>query len=379
MPLIPYILATDFAVPYDNGFAVLVYNGSYAYIYFLNATTVKLVYSWSPYNVTASAPEVGQVPLAVPPVPELYVINGSLYAVLPQTNYGLPVVAFRGLTPVKLFFLQNSTFGSLGNLSAPEIIRVMPFVGIATPPVFPIPNTTVMLDGANFTVQGLTLTGSRLRQGDLIVSYTITYWFPPNCTTYHFYLYLLNGSTVLWEENFTLVPLGWPMVTLADDELFLLGKLPSSGQVEVIEVNVTDGKVIREIGLGDYSWASLFNLGGKPYVAIGDGNETVVYVMTDGSLVRALTMHISAEVNAFPWYYYKPYSYLLFFIPTRGGTNVTVVSNAGVTSYTIEGKVVDALDGELLVNESGTITLSITERCGLAYSKSALELAQART
>ena len=218
----------------------------------------------------------------------------------------------------------------------------------------------MILNGTNVTVPRSVITGLRLPQGDLIVSHIETYPFLFNYTVD--YLYLVSGGKVKWQGNVTIVPVGGPRVAFASGELFVVGKPSSSGQAEVLEVNVTDGSLVREISLGNVSWASVFNLGGKPYVAATIGNETVVYQVMNGSLSRVTAVPVG--VPAYPWFYYDPYHYVLFFTPTQGGTNVTAVRSTGVTSYFLKGQVVEASDGDLLLNESGNASLVVLDGLG---------------
>ena len=246
-PLIPPI---DLVAPYDHGFAVIVFNDSHTDVYLVNSSAVKLLYSWSPYNVTPCVPRPEYFPLGFSGLPSLYALNGSLYAVLAYSPLGTPVVVFHGTKPVRAFLLQNATFGVIENLSALEIIRVMQGVGISFVPIFPVLSTTVILNGTNVTVPGAVVTGLRLPQGDLIVSHIETYPFPFNYTVDHIYLYLVSGGKVKWQENVTIVTVGEPRLAFASGELFIVGKPSSSGQAEVLEVNMTDGSLVREISLG---------------------------------------------------------------------------------------------------------------------------------
>ena len=301
-------------------------------------------------------------PLGYSGLPSLYVMNGSLYAVLVYSPLGTPVVVFHGSKPEGVFLLQNATFGVIENLSALEIIRVVQGVGISFVPIFPVLNTTVMLNGINVTVPGSVVTGLRLPQGDLIVSHTMTFTLPFNYSVDNIYLYLVSGGKVKWQDNVTIIPVGEPRVAYASGELFIVGKPSGSGQAEVLEVNVTDGSLVREISLGNVSWASVFNLGGKPYVAVSKGNETVVYQVINGGLSRVAAVPVGA--SAYPLFYYDPYHYVLFFTPTQGGTNVTAVRSTGVTSYFLKGQVVEASGGDLLLNESGNASLVVLDSRG---------------
>ena len=366
-PIIPPI---DLVAPYDHGFAVIVFNGSHTDVYLVNSSAVKLLYSWSPYNVTPCVPRTEYFLLGYSGLPSLYVMNGSLYAVLAYSPLGTPVVVFHGSKPEGAFLLQNATFGVLENLSALEVIRVVLAGGIPSFPIFPVLSTTVILNGTNVTVPGSVVTGLRLPQGDLIVSHTETYPFPFNYSVDHIYLYLVSGGKVKWQENVTIVPVGEPRVVFVSGELFIVGKPSSSGQAEVLEVNVTDGSLVREIDLGNVSWASVFNLGGKPYVAAIIDNETVVYQVINGNLSRVTAVPVGASV--YPLFYYNPYHYVLFFTPTHGGTNVTAVRSTGVTSYFLKGQVVEASDGDLLLNGSGHTTLVVLDEHGNAAREVAL-------
>ena len=78
-PILPPI---DLVTPYDHGFAVIVFNGSHTDVYLVNSSAFKLLYSWSPYNVTPCVPSMEYFPLGFSGLPSLYVLNGSLYAVL---------------------------------------------------------------------------------------------------------------------------------------------------------------------------------------------------------------------------------------------------------------------------------------------------------
>ena len=351
-----------FVAPYDHGFAVAVFNGSHTDVYLINSSAVKLLYSWSPYNVTPCVPGPEYFPLGYPGLPSLYVMNGSLYAVLASSPLGTPVVVFNGSRPEGMFLLQNATFGVIENLSAIEIIRVVQGVGITIVPIFPVLNTTVMLNGTNVTVPGAVVTGLRLPQGDLIVSHIESYQLPLTNSVDYIYLYLVSAGKVKWQENVTIVTVGEPRIAFANGELFIVGKPSSSGQAEVLEVNVTDGSISREIDLGNVSWAGVFDLGGKPYVAATIGNETVVYKVMNGSLSRVVAVPDGAP--PYPWFYYYPYHYVLFFTPTQGGTNVTAVRSTGVASYFLKGQVMEASDGDLLLNGSGNTSLVVLDNHG---------------
>ena len=74
------------------------------------------------------------------------------------------MVVFHGSKPERVFLLQNATFGVIESLSVLETIRVVQIGGFSFVPIFPVLNTTVILNGTNVTVPGAVVTGLRLPQ-----------------------------------------------------------------------------------------------------------------------------------------------------------------------------------------------------------------------
>ena len=95
-----------------------------------------------------------------------------------------------------------------------------------------------------------------------------------------------------------------------------------------------------------------------------------MYQVVNGSLSRVAAVPVG--VPAYPWFYYDPYHYVLFFTPMQGGTNVTAVRSSGVTSYFLKGQVVEASDGNLLLNESGNASLIVLDDYGNSMREVAL-------
>ena len=392
-------------VPYDNGVVLLIGNVTSFYVYFVNSTTQKILYYHS-VNATGNSTLIYYFYSALT---EFYafVFNGSLYVV----KYFSPgatadVMVFDGLKLVKNITLNVLTLepvgGPLYNVSAMKMV-CGPFIytGIVTNETrFPFYPTELIFNSTNMTVPGSLLAALQLHNGTFIMS---DYFWPflNNPEKRLLYLMFFKGDGLAWNRTYLVYtpneyagPLylqglesfvSAHFYTVIGDTVLIINVTSLKGDYanfSVLEVNITDGKIIGKISLtGAVENLGIFDIGGKPYVLAVSGNAFTASELTDNGLVKVAevpifirnetmtsqlgSMNVTSTVRtSLTSADYVYGDYLVFLNPSGNRTNVTVVNAINVTSYVIDGKA-EFYNGSLLVNSTNNFSIVLLNAFGI--------------
>ena len=392
-------------VPYDNGIVVLIGNATSFYVYFVNSTTQRLLYNHS-VNATGNSTSVYYFYSALT---EFYAFtfNGSLYVVKYFSLGGTAdVMVFDGLELAKNVTLNVLTLepvgGPLYNVSAMKMV-CGPFIymGIVTNETrFPFYPTELVFNNTNITVPGSLLAALQLRNG----TFTMSDYFWPflnNPEKRMLYLMFFRGDQLVWNRTYLVYTpneFAGPLYlqglesfvsahfyTVIGDTVLVINVTSMKGDYanfSVLEVNITDGKIIGELSLtGASEGLGIFDIGDRPYVLAVSGDAITVSELSGNGLVKVAevpifirnetvtsqlgSMNVTSTVKTpltSAGYVYG--DYLVFLNPSGNGTNVTVVNPNNVTSYVIDGKA-EFYNGSLLVNSTNNFSLVLLDAFGI--------------
>mgnify|MGYP001770691255 FL=1 len=393
-------LTVQVATPYDNGVVVVAQNGSTLYIYFLNSTEQRLIYSLNlsslfsgfpvfGYSYEASSVD-GYLYIEIEPeyaifAPSGQSVNGGSFVV---QNY---VLVFKGLHFVKGFYLDSCilVFPSppLDNVDALQFLKFFIYGGVITSlPIYPYINTTIVLNNTNITVPGGTIAALKLRNGIFIAS--VKTLFTQFGQEDVLYVAFSNGSGFPWIRTYTFGPVDsspgltlWPgLWTVAGGQLFLVSyqnvsysyanHTAVSERTVILGINVSTGMVSTKIELHSTApVAGLMDINNELYVLQVSNIHFITEQYVNGTLRRVAQVPIEVVSNA-TYYgpvtalYYDPGYYLLIMNPAGNGTNVAVVNSRNVTSYVVGGKVI-SVDHALLVRNGNNLTLIPLDSYGM--------------
>ena len=393
-------LAVEAATPYDNGVVVVAQNGSTLYIYFLNSTDQRLIYSLNLSSLFSETPVFGYSYEASSVDGYLYIEIEPEYTIFAPSSQSANggsfvlqnyVLVFKGLHLVKSFYLNSCTLvfpnPPLDNVDALQFLKFFIYGGIITSwPIYPYINTTIVLNGTNVTVPGGTVAVLKLRNGIFIAS--VKTLFTQSGQEDVLYVAFYNGSGFPWIRTYTFGPVYpspvftlWPGIwTVAGGQLFLVSyqdvnysyanHTGVSERTVILGINVSTGMVSTEIELHNTApVAGLMDINNELYVLQVSNKHLIIEQYVNGTLRSVAEVPLEVVSNA-TYYgpvtdvYYEPGYYLLVMNPAGNGTNVTVVNSRNVTSYVVGGKVI-SVDHALLVRNGNNLTLIPLDSYGM--------------
>ena len=412
-------------VPYDGGLVIVMTYTNVTptgeqgglYIYFLNGTTLRLIYETpiSTVHCVYAFTQGGR----------LYVAFGTSHVVGLETKlvYQVKVLVFEGLDLVSSYVINGAYLSDLYNAPLYRVPAVMIVGGKAA--------ATIMLNGTNVTLKGLTPIASfALPEGILVALLNVSqilgmvkvHAVPLNLTLYGY------DGKIIWTKVYYFSPaslcsihLGYSLdspvpvqdyIAIVGDELFIFNLTTLMAPSDIgtignyVKVNATIVGISLENGTittvvdarGLHTYTFLMNVGGKLYVATEGERAMAVYEFNGKSLVQATrvplvtkTLPLYTYVSPFAYpnasntydagqpqyglsdtmyansgirvpasvFLYDPGKFLLILNPENNETNVTDIYPGGVLHYSLNGKVLDSFVAFDVVplNVSGDLSL----------------------